>query len=202
MNGTSLPRIQALMKSSRCRCSSRSCYRSFSESQLMKFLSLFWELRKTLQDAYVSRLEICEFPSDSVISFFGFGAQCRLNLGSSKSSCSFWYLQAMDLAWTHCWLQMLGADTWGWLQSIACSFFWACGSTLQSLRFCFLCAVGFVWKYLGAPLLLIHPIRLYLNSQSTFIYLVLAGKQAVFQGSQMQGSQKDEGRFLFDEIVS
>lgn len=31
---------------------------------------------------------------------------------------------------------------------------------------------------------------------------VLAGKQAVFQGSQMQGSQKDEGRFLFDEIVS
>ena len=55
-NGRSAARVQALVKGKSCCCKLEpTCYSKFTiiMAELMKFLSLFWDLAKVVQDAYV-----------------------------------------------------------------------------------------------------------------------------------------------------
>eukprot|EP00435_Cladocopium_sp_Y103_P059633 s1005_g21.t1 len=58
LNGQSHVRVRSLILK-HCRCSSGQCFRKFQgcEAALLKFLSVFWNLKKTLQDAYVPGLK-------------------------------------------------------------------------------------------------------------------------------------------------
>ena len=61
VNGQSVVQVRKLL-SRKCRCGAGNCFRKFREQELMKFLTAFWTMKKTLQDAYVARLQhsICK----------------------------------------------------------------------------------------------------------------------------------------------
>lgn len=111
LNGRSLARVQRLIGSRACRCSSRSCYSQFREAELMKFLVEFWGLRKTLQDAYVSRQTLLPTPSQRLI--LPFKNQHLTQYLAQVSR--FTVLQLLQLELTGvgiCWADVLALDAW------------------------------------------------------------------------------------------